>query len=200
VDTARYYVALLMLSFTPGVFLFWFSIHPFVGFWRRVGAVPTLVIHYALLVLLAALVFQIRAPLLCVEFGTQPVLVGLGATLLAMAGLLRARIAKRLGGARVLTGLPELAPQTYPSRLATEGLYSRVRHPRYLQLLLALVGYALFANYLATYVVTLLACVWVRLVVPVEERELRERFGEEYARYCERVPRFIPTIPTHKSH
>jgi protein-S-isoprenylcysteine O-methyltransferase Ste14 len=85
-----------------------------------------------------------------------------------------------------------------PSRLATEGLYSRVRHPRYLQLLLALLGYALFANYLAAYVVTLLAFVWVRLVVPVEERELRERFGEEHTRYCERVPRFIPTIPRHR--
>jgi protein-S-isoprenylcysteine O-methyltransferase Ste14 len=30
------------------------------------------------------------------------------------------------------------------------------------------------------------------LQLPLEERELRERFGVPYLRYCELVPRFFP--------
>jgi protein-S-isoprenylcysteine O-methyltransferase Ste14 len=29
-------------------------------------------------------------------------------------------------------------------------------------------------------------------IIHIEERELRDRFGEEYVRYCARVPRFWP--------
>src|SRR5262245_17271458 len=37
------------------------------------------------------------------------------------------------------------------------------------------------------------------LTVPAEERYLRERLGDEYARYCERVPRFLPRVRAWRS-
>jgi protein-S-isoprenylcysteine O-methyltransferase Ste14 len=76
----------------------------------------------------------------------------------------------------------------------TEGIYGRVRHPRYLQFLLSVAACAFACNYLAIYVllVTLVAAVF--LLVAIEERELRDRFGAEYEVYCARVPRFIPKI------
>jgi protein-S-isoprenylcysteine O-methyltransferase Ste14 len=52
-------------------------------------------------------------------------------------------------------------------------------------------GYALFANYLTPYLVVVLSIPVMLLVVLLEERELRERFGEEYQAYCRRVPRFF---------
>ena len=51
---------------------------------------------------------------------------------------------------------------------------------------------AMLANYLATWILAA-ACVPVLyLVTLVEERELVERFGEDYRAYRRRVPRLIP--------
>jgi protein-S-isoprenylcysteine O-methyltransferase Ste14 len=190
-DAVRYYVALFVVAFGPGVFLFWFSIHPFIRFWRRLGPLLTLALHYTVMLLLAAGVFLVRAPLLSIEFDTHPVLVVLAALLLACAIVLRWQMSRQFG-IKLLTGLPELAPATYGKRLVTDGIYARMRHPRYVEIAVAFLAYALFSNYLAAYVVFLLSLVWIVLVTRVEEKELLARFGDEYARYCARVPRFIP--------
>ena len=190
-ESIRYYIALFLVLIMPGVFLFWFSIHPFVRFWRKVGARRTLAIHYGLILVLAAALFQIRAPLLSVEFGASPVLMLLAAPIFVLAILLRMQLSKRLP-TKVLMGLPELAPDRYTNRLVTEGVYARIRHPRYVEILLTVLAYALVSNYLAAYVVVLMAAVWMVLVVRVEEKELRDRFGRDYEAYCSQVPRFIP--------
>ena len=79
-----------------------------------------------------------------------------------------------------------------PGRLLTEGIYARVRNPRYLAVLLGMTGFALILNYPALYL-TVAACVpagW--LLIVLEERELEERFGDEYLAYKKSVPRLIP--------
>jgi protein-S-isoprenylcysteine O-methyltransferase Ste14 len=53
-------------------------------------------------------------------------------------------------------------------------------------------GFALIANYLVLYVMLALLVPAIWLVVVLEERELRRRFGAAYAEYSRRVPRFIP--------
>lgn len=190
-DAARYYVALFVVAFAPGIFLFWFSIHPFIRFWRRLGPLLTLALHYTAILLLAAGVFLARAPVLLIEFGTHPALLTLAALLLACATVLRWQMSRHFG-LKLLTGLPELAPATHGKRLVTDGIYARMRHPRYVEIALSFLACALFSNYLATYGVFLLSLVWIVLVARVEEKELLQRFGDEYARYCARVPRFIP--------
>ena len=144
-ESIRYYIALFLVLIMPGVFLFWFSIHPFVRFWRKVGARRTLAIHYGLILVLAAALFQIRAPLLSVEFGASPVLMLLAAPIFVLAILLRMQLSKRLP-TKVLMGLPELAPDRYTNRLVTEGGYARIRHPRDVEILLTVLAYSLFIN------------------------------------------------------
>ena len=190
-DSVRYYIALFLVAVMPGVFLYWFSVHPWVRFWRKVGPYLTTGIHVGLIVVLAAGVILIREPLLSVEFGTNLGLILLAVPVYLLAAVVRFQQSRRLGS-RILLGFPELAPATYGSKLVTEGIYSRLRHPRYVQILLALLAYALFCNYLAVYVVLLAGLVWIVLVARVEEKELRDRFGAEYESYCARVPRFVP--------
>jgi len=190
-NTARYWVALYVVAMVPGAFLYWFSVHPFVRFWRRVGARRTIAIHYVLILLLAAAIFTARRPLLAVDFGTNPVLIAVAIPLFAICVAGRVVLSKQLKN-RILAGLPELAPEAYRSRLLTEGAYARIRHPRYAQVVVLMLAFALFTNYLATYVLFLLVAAAIFPLTRIEERELRERFGAEYEAYCARVPRFIP--------
>ena len=193
-DSVRYFLALItLLGLVPGLLL-WFFIHPFVGFWRRLGPVWT----YALLsVPVAALmvgVFRARGALLEREYGTHVALVGLGVVCL-IGGAMIARRRRRYLTFGVLAGIPELSPKPHSQKLLTEGIYGRIRHPRYVELMLWLLGYALIANYLALYIAVPVSLAALYLIVVLEERELRDRFGSQYEAYCRAVPRFLPGPP-----
>ncbi|MEW6364215.1 MAG: methyltransferase [Acidobacteriota bacterium] len=190
-DGARYLIALLLVISTPPGFFLWFLIHPFARQWRRIGALWTYVVLAPPSILMMVAVFHARRSILAIEFGTNYVLVAI--SVLALAGaMLIARARKRYLTYGVLAGLPELSPQRYPGKLLTEGIYGRIRHPRYVEVLLGILGYALFANYLAGYVLFVLSLPALYQIVLLEERELRERFGAEYVEYERRVPRFVP--------
>jgi protein-S-isoprenylcysteine O-methyltransferase Ste14 len=55
-----------------------------------------------------------------------------------------------------------------------------------------LIAVALFTNYLAAYVILGLLTPIIYVMTHLEERELRDRFGQEYLDYSQRVPRFVP--------
>ena len=190
-NTFRHVLTLLMLMFMPGAVLFWFLVHPFIRFWRRLGLRRALAIYYTLMVAFVAGVFLLRKTLLAVDFGTNPVLIAVAVPMLAASIVLRRKISRHLRFS-TLGGLPELAPESHPQPLLTEGIYSRIRHPRYVEALLVMASLALIANNLASYVNWIIGIPSVLLIVRIEERELRDRFGAEYDAYCARVPRFVP--------
>jgi protein-S-isoprenylcysteine O-methyltransferase Ste14 len=115
----------------------------------------------------------------------------LGVALLIVAGSLRFKLQKHLD-LRTLVGFPEIAPDRFPRPLITEGMYARIRHPRYVQLLIALAGYALIANYLAAY---LAVALWVPgiYVIAVLEEELRAHFGDATTTTAARCRVFYPS-------
>ena len=192
-DVFRYGLALVILmSLAPAVLL-WFLIHPFGAFWRRLGPWTS----YSILMVFSALsmvgVFRARTLLLETDWGTNYPTLGLG--LIAMAlGTAIAVARKRHLTFSILSGLPQISAQRYPGKLLTEGIYGRIRHPRYVEVVLWVLGYALIANFPALYGAALLTPPILLLIVFLEERELEERFGEEWRAYKARVPRFIPII------
>ncbi len=79
-------------------------------------------------------------------------------------------------------------------RLATSGPYARIRHPQYVAFVLIMFGFLLqWPTLLTVIMFPILVFMYVRLARR-EEREVREEFGEEYRRYMERTPAFIPRL------
>jgi protein-S-isoprenylcysteine O-methyltransferase Ste14 len=76
--------------------------------------------------------------------------------------------------------------------LIMSGPYAAVRHPIYTGLLLALSGTAMARGEWRGLVAVLIAgaALWRKL--RVEERWMRERFGQQYAAYGRRVPALVP--------
>jgi protein-S-isoprenylcysteine O-methyltransferase Ste14 len=190
-DAFRYFLALFILIVIPPSGLHWLIIHPLVGFWRRLGPRWTRTIVWSFLGCLMVLLFIARKPLLSVEFGTSWPLAVIGLALLGAAIVMVSKIKKQLT-VRTAHGGPELDTSGGPGTLLTEGIYGVIRHPRYVELVIGLLGYTLIANYLAVYALLVLYVAIFYIVVLLEERELRGRFGEAYVEYCRRVPRFIP--------
>jgi protein-S-isoprenylcysteine O-methyltransferase Ste14 len=190
-DTARYVVALIMLvAFPPGLVI-WLLIHPFIGFWRRLGPGASYAVLVPVMAGLGGVAYGFQASLLAVEYGTRWPLVGLAVPLLLVSLVIRRHHRRHLD-LGTLAGIPELTPGGRSGTLLTEGIYARVRHPRYLEALVGGLALALFANYLAGYVLVTGLVLTAAVVVRLEERELIARFGESYLEYSARVPRFWP--------
>jgi protein-S-isoprenylcysteine O-methyltransferase Ste14 len=190
IDLTRYWIAVLTIVTVPPAILYWLLIHPFAVHWRRLGRVATFTV--VALICLAAVfgLWLLRDRLLGPDLGFHPALavVGLGLYLWASWRDLRIRRRLRLP---ILVGAPELARDD-PGRMLVEGPYAEARHPRYATIVLAFIGIAMIANHVGVWLLLPLTVLGLWLVVVFEERELLERFGDEYRRYAERVPRFIP--------
>jgi protein-S-isoprenylcysteine O-methyltransferase Ste14 len=190
-DSARNVLAILVIASFPPSLLLWLAIHPFASFWRRLGAFWTYVILGIPVVAFMVGVWLFRKILLALDLGTSVFTMILAGIAFGAAVLLKRSVVEQLRFAR-LAGIPELSKEKYPGKLLTEGIYGRVRNPRYIEALLWVAAYALFANYLGAYIVVVLSLPLIYFVVRLEERELKDRFGTAYEEYCRRVPRFLP--------
>ncbi len=195
-NTARYIAALLVVVGVPPGIGYWFVIHPFIGFWRRLGRAPTFAVMLGLMGFFGWGIVQMTDTILAIDFGTNYFLWPL--LLLSYGVSVRIEIAcKKHLKFKTLVGATELAQDGREGELLSEGIYGRVRHPRYVSVMLGITAFALFANYLAPYVLLPLSVVSFYVITVFEERELLARFGDEYVKYCARVPRFLPRKRVH---
>jgi protein-S-isoprenylcysteine O-methyltransferase Ste14 len=80
-------------------------------------------------------------------------------------------------------------------RLATSGPFAHLRNPIYLGSILLGAGMSLLIGDPLAFVFAAAAFALLYLgIVPAEEEFLRGQFGDEYRRYCDAVPRFIPRL------
>ena len=129
-----------------------------------------------------------RDALLQTDFGTEVWLWLPAAILIAIAAAIE-QARKRYLKLNILTGGPEFAGDGAASTLLQEGIYGRMRHPRYFAYALAILGWALFANYLGLYVYVVVSWAFIYALILIEEHELLARFGAQYEAYARKVPR-----------
>jgi len=79
-------------------------------------------------------------------------------------------------------------------RLETRGIYSVIRNPSYLGLLVSSLGWVLAFRSGVGIVLVATLLVPLQARIRAEERLLREHFGTEYEAYCARTWRLLPGV------
>jgi len=113
----------------------------------------------------------------------------LGVALFAAGGALRIWPVFVLG--RRFSGLVAIQPG---HTLVTTGIYSVIRHPSYLGLLVNSLGWGLAFRSGAGVLLTALLIPPLLARIHAEERLLRAQLGDEYGTYCARTSRLIPGL------
>ena len=182
----------MSLIVLPPALLFWLIIHPWARCWRRLGPSRTYLMVVPVSVTFGALLFRFRGPLLGTNFGTNWTLVAIASVLYGVTAWLERQYWRHLSIA-TLVGVPELSTAgQVKGPLLQDGIYRLVRHPRYLSAGIGVVANALFINYAGVYILILLLVPPGYAMLVFEERELIDRFGEEYRQYQREVPQLIP--------
>ena len=113
----------------------------------------------------------------------------LGVVLFAVGGALRIWPVFVLGPR--FSGLVAIQPE---HTLVTSGVYSVIRHPSYLGLLVNSLGWGLAFRSGVGVLLTGLIILPLLARIRAEERLLRTQFGDEYDAYCARTSRLVPGL------
>jgi protein-S-isoprenylcysteine O-methyltransferase Ste14 len=167
--------------------LFWFAIHPFADFWRRMHRSP----YWLLLPIWAAIICALAGatwPWHSERFYSSEWMWAPAVLLMLFGFRTYAAIGSGFG-LRKLSGEPELRPQEHAQELVTTGLHARMRHPIYVAHLLNLAGWSLGSGLLVSFVLLAIsALLTFPLMIWIEEHEMEKRFGQSFREYKARVP------------
>ena len=114
---------------------------------------------------------------------------------LGLIGMISAHFLLKRSG-RVLRLLGEPKGWGCTSRLVTTDIYRCVRHPHHLGIGIFMTSLGLAIGHPCSFlIITLSQWAWVIwFLFTIEERELREKFGEEYEAYSREVPMLLPKL------
>lgn len=172
---------------------FWLMVHPLARLWRRRARNPyalLLPIWIGLWVLVAVLTSRWRYVGL---YETPWAWIPAGA--LFVTGIWLYRRAGANFSWSLLGGLPEVrASRASEQRLAVGGIRARVRHPIYLAHLLEMLAWSLGTGLVVCYALASFAVITGVAMIAMEDRELEQRFGEEYRKYKRDVPAILPRL------
>lgn len=93
-----------------------------------------------------------------------------------------------------LGGIPELLAGHKEQRLVTSGIRARVRHPVYLGHLCEMLAWSIGTGLVVCYGLMAFAVVTGAVMIRMEDKELEQRFGEDFRAYRQRVPALLPRI------
>jgi len=184
-------IALATLLLWPAIPLFWVPVHCAPRFFRRLGLL-TYILPVITWLPLAFFTFAWRNVLLANEIELPPFVNMIGALLFLLGAALQTWTLVLLT-APVIVGMPEVT-KSNQTGVVHRGPFTVLRHPTYLSHTLMLLGLFLWTEKTTLAIITIIDALVVNvMVIPLEERELLERFGKEYEEYRRKVPsRFLP--------
>ncbi len=98
-----------------------------------------------------------------------------------------------IGLAYIIRGGKEGKP--YAEGLVTEGIFNHCRNPLYVGNILMLLGVGVLANSLLYVAIVIPVFLFIyQAIVLAEENFLRNKFGDDYIRYCAKVNRWLPRL------
>lgn len=78
-----------------------------------------------------------------------------------------------------------------PPALITNGLYSHTRNPFYLSYIAVTIGAAVILGSLSAFIGPIICIILLQLIVHIEEKKLKNIFGQKYRQYQNSVRRWI---------
>ena len=180
------FLAIITVVFWPVIPLFWIPVHFASKFFKKLGL---LTYSMPLIVWLpfAYFIYKNREVILQSKIEI-PVVLNITGTVLLIIGTLLHLWTVRILGLLGIIGVPEISDKI-KGRLVTEGPFSIIRHPTYLAHTIMFSGIFLITGVIPIVIITILDFLVINiLVIPLEERELLNRFGEEYKLYKIKVP------------
>ncbi|MGD8544933.1 MAG: methyltransferase [Candidatus Bathyarchaeota archaeon] len=78
-------------------------------------------------------------------------------------------------------------------KIVTSGLYSKVRHPQYLGIILATLGFTITSERPIAWISWLNLTFLYVLLASIEEKLLQDQHGEKIKKYIQKVPLILPT-------
>lgn len=186
-------IALITVMVWPVIPLFWIPVHFATNTFRKLGLL-TYVMPYLTWIPLAYFSYKHRAFLLQSKVNLPHIFNIIGIPLLICGTALHIWTARLLGLWSII-GVPEISASV-KKKLVMEGPFSVVRHPTYLAHTLMFLGVFLVTESAVVGIITMLDFVVVNaVIIPLEEKELLKRFGDDYATYMKNVAaRFFPGI------
>ncbi|NNF00379.1 MAG: isoprenylcysteine carboxylmethyltransferase family protein [Pyrinomonadaceae bacterium] len=125
-------------------------------------------------------------------FPFQKVIAGVFFALISSVGVYSAFVMSKVG-----KGTP--LPLDHAHDLVIKGAYSYVRNPMAVSGIGQGIAVALFLGSPLVLLYALMgSLIWQVIFRPLEEDNLRERFGEEYEDYCSKVKCWIPNLKRYK--
>ncbi|MFZ0138166.1 MAG: isoprenylcysteine carboxylmethyltransferase family protein [Candidatus Sulfotelmatobacter sp.] len=186
------WIACVIYSTIPS---FWLLIHPRVEYWRSRRRSPyriLLPVSIAMWVLLAAVTEPWRDLTFFHSTLYHRACCWIPAAALFGAGLVLYKLSGIGFSPAQLGGLPEVPPGHRQQRLVTTGIRGHVRHPVYLGHLCEMLAWSIGTGLAVCWALTALAIITGAVMINMEEKELENRFGEEYRQYRTRVPAVLP--------
>ena len=187
--------ALMMVMMWPAIPMFLIQLHFKADFWRRLG-IWTYFVVILEWIPIAFILYLLREFILQVEIQLPRPFMFLG-VILIVAGIVLHSWTAKLIGLKATIGYTELKPdeQSTQTGLITSGPFSVVRHPSYWAHTAIITGFFLITEVASLGVIALVDLgITYFVTTTLEDKELVDRFGDQYRNYKKNVPKLFPKL------